>query len=51
MYKQDYEKSVHEEREAKKENVKLMFKNDELVETNQFLEKKYQTIIQRFGIT
>lgn len=47
MYKADYDKAIQAEREAKKENLRLTFQNDELVGRQQYMEEKYMQLVQR----
>ena len=48
-YKNDYERAIEGEREAKKENVRLRLEFDELVEKAHFMEQKYRSLIARMG--
>jgi len=48
-YKNDYDKSVKSEREARKELVRVNLENDELKEKVRYIEGKYNNLIRRLG--
>jgi hypothetical protein len=44
IYKQDQEKAIQGEREAKKEVIRLNFSNDELLEKVHHFERKFNSL-------
>ena len=51
IYKQDQEKAIQGEREAKKEVVRLTFANDELVEKNRYFDRRFNSLVQRCAVS
>eukprot|EP00347_Sterkiella_histriomuscorum_P003379 403364524 len=50
-YKADQQKAMQGEREAKKEVHRLRLENDELMEKVRFMDHRYNTLIQKMGVS
>lgn len=51
QYKMDQQKALQGEREAKKEVHRLRLENDEMMERVRFMDQRYNTLIQRMGVS
>lgn len=49
IYQSDNESALLAQRDCKKENVRLTFANDELIEKLHYMERRFQSLVQRCG--
>jgi chromosome segregation ATPase len=50
-YKIDSEKAIAEARECKRENLRLTYHNDELIEKVNYLESKFSSLVSRCKVS
>lgn len=51
IYQSDNEQAISQQRESKKEVVRLTFQNDELSEKLRYVERRFQQLVQRCGVS